>query len=152
MVNKKNIIIFSVILLVIFLDQSSKFFVKNNFKLTQSVPIIKDVLHFTYINNTGSAFGLFKNFNIIFILFSVIVILIILYNLKKINEKEKAMQLSVGLLLGGTIGNLIDRLYNDSVIDFIDLRFWPVFNIADSAVTISIAILIFILWNKENIF
>ena len=58
------------------------------------------------------------------------------------------MQLSVGLLLGGTIGNLIDRLDYGAVIDFIDFRIWPVFNIADSAVTISVVLLIILLWKK----
>lgn len=58
------------------------------------------------------------------------------------------LQFSVGLLLGGTIGNLIDRIFHGAVTDFIDLRIWPVFNIADSAVTISIILLIIILWKK----
>ena len=146
--NKKNIIVFSTALLIIFLDQLTKFLVKQNFQLNQSIPIINNILHLTYITNTGSAFGLFKGLNLIFVLFSIIVIVVIFYYLKKIIRNEKLLQFSVGLLLGGTIGNLIDRLFYGAVIDFIDFRVWPVFNIADSAVTISVMLLIILLWKR----
>ena len=146
--NKKNIIIFSAALIVIFLDQLTKFFIKQNFQLNESIPIIKNAFHLTYTTNTGSAFGLFKGFNLFFILFSVIVIFVIFYYLKQVKEKEKLMLFSLGLLLGGTIGNLIDRIAYGSVIDFIDFRVWPVFNVADSAVTISIILLIILLWKE----
>jgi signal peptidase II len=146
--NKKYVIIFSTMFMVFFLDRLAKSMVKQNFQLGQSSPIIKNVFHLTYITNTGSAFGLFKGINLFFILFSIIVIVIILYFIKRIKENEKALQLAVGLLLGGTIGNLMDRIFHGSVIDFIDFRIWPVFNIADSAVTISVALLIILLWKK----
>ncbi len=145
---KKNIIVFSTALLIVLLDQLTKFLVKQNLQLNQSISIIKNVLHFTYITNTGSAFGLFKRLNIFFILFSIIVIVVIFYFVQKIKKNGKALQFSIGLLLGGTIGNLIDRLVYGSVIDFIDFRIWPVFNVADSAVTISIVLLIVLLWKK----
>ena len=146
--NKKNIVIFSTALFIVFVDQLTKFLIKQNFQLNQSIPIVKDILHLTYITNTGSAFGLFKGFNIFFILFSIIVIIVIFYYLNKIKENDKALQFAIGLLLGGTIGNLIDRIFYGAVIDFIDFRIWPVFNLADSAVTISIIFLIILLWRK----
>lgn len=146
--NKKNIVVFSIALLIVILDQLTKFLIKQNFQLNQSIPIIKNVLHLTYTTNTGSAFGLFKGFNIFFILFSLIVIIVIFYFIKDIKENERLMQFAVGLLLGGTIGNLIDRIYYGSVIDFIDFRIWPIFNVADSAVTISVILLIILLWKK----
>ncbi len=146
--DKKNIIVFSTALLIIFLDQLIKFFIKQNFQINKSVPIIKNILHLTYITNTGSAFGLFKGLNVFFILFSIIVIIVIFYYLKKIIENEKVLQFAIGLLLGGTIGNLIDRILYGAVIDFIDFRIWPVFNLADSAVTISVVFLILLLWKK----
>lgn len=145
---KKNIIIFSTALIVIILDQLTKYFIKNNFQLNQSVPLIKNILHLTYVSNTGSAFGLFKNFNSFFTLFSAIVIIVIFYYLKKIRQDETKIQFAVSLLLGGTIGNLIDRMLYGAVTDFIDFRIWPVFNVADSAVTVSVVILIFLLWEK----
>lgn len=146
--NKKNILVFSAALVAVLLDQLTKLLIRQNFQIGQSVPIIKNILHLTYVTNTGSAFGLFRNFNSAFILFSIPVILFILHYLKKIKGNEKALLLAAGLLLGGTIGNLIDRLAYGHVIDFIDFRIWPVFNVADSAVTISIFLLIILLWKK----
>ena len=127
--NKKNTLVFSTALLIVILDQFTKFLVKQNFQLNQSIPIIKNILHLTYITNTGSAFGLFKGLNWFFVFFSVIVIIAIFYYLERIVKNEKLLQFAVGLLLGGTIGNLIDRVAYGAVIDFIDFRIWPVFNI-----------------------
>ncbi|MBI2101111.1 signal peptidase II [Candidatus Woesearchaeota archaeon] len=147
--NKKNTLVFSTALLIVILDQFTKFLVNQNFQLNQSIPLIKNILHITYITNTGSAFGLFKGLNWFFVLFSIIVIIIIFYYLKKaVKNNEKLTQFAVGLLLGGTIGNLIDRIAYGAVIDFIDFRIWPVFNIADSAVTISIVLLVVLLWKE----
>ena len=146
--NKKNIFIFSAAFIVVLLDQLTKFLIKQNFQLNQSIPILKNIFHLTYITNTGSAFGLFKGLNLFFMLFSIIVIIVIFYYLNKIVENKKLLQFSIGLLLGGTIGNLIDRIAYASVIDFIDFRIWPVFNIADAAVTISVILLIILLWKK----
>ena len=147
--DKKNIFVFSTALFIVLLDQLTKYLIKQNFQLNTSIPIIKNILHLTYITNTGSAFGLFKSLNPIFVLFSIIVIIAIFYYTgKKIKNNERLLQFAVGLLLGGTIGNLIDRLLYGAVIDFIDFRIWPVFNIADSAVTISVVFLIILLWKK----
>ena len=147
--NKKYTLIFSVSLIVVFLDQLTKFLIRKNFQLNESIPIIKNILHLTYVTNTGSAFGVFKNLNWFFMLFSIAVIIAIFYYLrKKIYEKEKFLQLAVGLLLGGTIGNMIDRILYGAVTDFLDFRIWPVFNISDSAVTISVILLIILLWKK----
>lgn len=146
--NRKNILIFSAALFVFILDQLTKSLIRQNIQLNQSIPIIKNALHLTYITNTGSAFGLFKGLNLFFILFSIIVIIAIFYYLRKIVKNKKLLQFAVGLLLGGTIGNLIDRIVYGAVTDFIDFRIWPVFNAADSAVTISAILLIILLWKK----
>ncbi len=145
---KKSVLVFSAAAIVLFIDQLAKLLIKKNFQLNESIQIINNILNLTYITNNGSAFGMFKGFNSIFIIFSIIVIFAIFYFLKKINQNEKLLQISVGLLLGGTLGNLADRLIYGSVIDFIDFRIWPVFNVADSAVTISAMLLILILWKK----
>ena len=146
--NKKNLFVFSIALLIVILDQLTKFLIKQNFQLNGSIPIINNVFHLKYITNTGSAFGLFRGLNLFFISFSIIVIAVIFYCLKKIKYNEKALQFAVGLLLGGTIGNLIDRITYGAVTDFIDFRIWPVFNVADSSVTISIILLIVLVWKK----
>ncbi|MBI4452160.1 signal peptidase II [Candidatus Woesearchaeota archaeon] len=146
--SKKHYFVFLTALFVVFLDQSAKFLVRKNLQLNQSIPIIKNIFHLTYVTNTGSAFSLLQGFNLFFVLFSFAVIAAIFYYLKKIKENGKWIQFAVGLLLGGTIGNLIDRLSLGFVVDFIDFRIWPVFNIADSAVTISVILLIILLWKK----
>jgi len=146
--DKKYAYAFSIAFIALILDQLAKFLIRKNFRLNESFPLIKDFLHLTYVTNTGSAFSLFQGFNLFFIVFSVIAIIAILYSIQKIKENEKWIQLSVGLLLGGTVGNLADRLALGSVVDFIDFRIWPVFNIADSAITVSVILLIILLWKK----
>ena len=146
--DNKSKIMYVIALFVVILDQFTKFLVKSNFQLGQSIPLIKNIFHMTYVTNTGSAFGLFRNLNFFFVIFSIIVILAIFYYLRQIKEKDKLVIFSISLLLGGTIGNLIDRLAYGYVIDFLDFRVWPVFNVADSAVTISIVLLIILLWKK----
>lgn len=146
--DKKYYTIFSTALVIVLIDQLTKFLIRQNFRLNESIPIIKNFLHITYVTNTGSAFSLFRGFNLIFILFSVIVIAAIFYFIKQIKNNEKLLQFCMGLLLGGTTGNLIDRLFYGAVTDFINFRIWPVFNVADSAVTISVMFLIVLLWKK----
>ena len=146
--NKKNIVIFSTALIIILSDQFTKFLIRKNFQVNESISIIKNILNLTYITNTGSAFGLLKNLNLFFIIFSIIVIIVIFYVIKNVKENEKFLQFAFGLLLGGTAGNLIDRLIFGKVTDFIDFRIWPVFNVADSAVTVSVIIFIILLWKK----
>jgi len=147
--SRKHLLIFSVALIAALLDQLTKFLIRANLQLNESLPIINNILHLTYITNTGSAFGLFKSLNWFFMLFSIAVIIAIYYYLRNnVKENEKLVQFAVGLLLGGTIGNLTDRLFYGAVTDFIDLRIWPVFNIADSAITISVVLLIILLWKK----
>ena len=147
--NKKYQFAVSIALIASVLDQLIKFVVKHNVGINDSIPIVKDILHITYITNTGSAFGLFKDLNLLFIFVSIAVIIFLAYFLKNIKEESKLEYVFFGLLLGGIIGNLMDRLMLGHVIDFIDFRIWPVFNLADSFVTISVIGLIFYLWKKK---
>ncbi len=145
---KKYIAVFSTALIIILIDQLSKFFVRTNFQLSQSIPIINNIFHLTYISNTGAGFGILKAQALILIFISVAVIGIILYNFDKIKNNETLLQILAGFVLGGTIGNLIDRLAYGHVIDFLDFRIWPIFNFADSFVTIGVIGLIIYLWKR----
>lgn len=145
---KKHNVIFSMSLVIILIDQLSKFFVRTNFQLNQSIPIINNIFHLTYINNTGAGFGILKAQALILIFVSISVIGIIFYNFDKIKNKETLLQIFVAFVLGGTIGNIIDRIAYGYVIDFIDFRIWPIFNFADSFVTIGVIGLIIYLWKK----
>jgi|SRR3989338_3427461 len=144
----KYIIIFSTALIIILIDQITKFLIKTSFQLKQSIPLIKNIFHLTYIRNFGAGFGILQQQKWILVFISIIVIGVIFYYLDKIKDKEKFLQIIVGLVLGGTIGNLIDRVAYGFVVDFMDFRIWPVFNFADSFVTIGVIGLIIYLWRK----
>src|SRR3989338_421509 len=145
---KKYVVIFLTALAVILMDQIAKFLIKANFQLNQSLPVVNSIFHLTYINNTGAGFGILKSQASILIFISVAVIGMILFNLDKIKNNETLLQILVGFVLGGTIGNLIDRLAYGYVIDFLDFQIWPIFNFADSFVTMGVIGLIIYLWKK----
>ncbi len=136
-----------VIICVLFIDQITKILVLKNLKPNVSLPLINNVFNLTYVKNTGTAFGLFLNQTTLFIIISIITsIAIILYlkfpSLFKIKTKlQVSIELALCLILGGAMGNLIDRIRFGYVIDFLDFRIWPVFNVADSAITAGAAVL-----------
>jgi len=144
----KYIVVFSTALIVILFDQITKFLIRINFQLNETFPIIKNIFHLTYIYNFGAGFGILQQQKWILIFISLIVIGVIFYYFDRIKEKEILLQVLVGFVLGGTIGNLIDRVIYGFVIDFIDFRIWPIFNFADSFVTIGVIGLIIYLWEK----
>ena len=145
---KKYLIVFSTALIVLIIDQLTKFLIKTNFQLNESAALIKNIFHLTYIHNFGAGFGLLQQQKWILVFISLVVVGVILYYLDRIKEKEKLLQFLVGFVLGGTIGNLIDRLSFGYVIDFLDFQVWPIFNLADSFVTIGVIGLIIYLWEK----
>lgn len=131
-------------LAVVILDQFSKYIVVENMALGESIPIIEEVFHLTYILNPGAAFGMFAHNRLFFIAIAVIVIGIIIWARREILASPLEVKAGCGLFLGGAIGNLIDRARQGQVIDFFDFRIWPVFNIADIAICIGVGLII---WN-----
>lgn len=131
-------------LAVVILDQFSKYIVVENMALGESIPIIEEVFHLTYILNPGAAFGMFAHNRLFFIAIAVIVIGIIIWARSEILASPWEVKAGCGLFLGGAIGNLIDRARQGLVIDFFDFRIWPVFNIADIAICIGVGLII---WN-----
>ncbi|MEW5758203.1 MAG: signal peptidase II [Candidatus Omnitrophota bacterium] len=123
---------------VLFVDQLTKLLVGKFLYSEKSISIIPNVLSFSLVKNTGAAFGILHNLTFIFIVTAIFVIFYIIY-LILIKKDTNINPILLGLFLGGTIGNLVDRVRFGYVIDFIDFHIWPVFNIADSAITISIA-------------
>lgn len=135
---------FLISFLIILSDQISKSFLNHQLYLGQSLPVVKNIFHITLVYNTGIAFGLFKHQTAVFTLLSLTVIGILLVNIfreAKCQKFDFTSWIALSLILGGAIGNLLDRLRFGYVIDFLDFRIWPVFNIADSCITIG-AILI----------
>ena len=135
------------IFLVLLIDQVSKIAISSKLSVGQSIPIIKNVLHITFVKNTGAAFGLFKDSAYFFIAVSVIAVTMIGIILIRAVRNGKFLDnflcnFGLILIMSGALGNLIDRVSLRYVIDFIDVRIWPVFNIADSSITIGTALLI----------
>lgn len=131
-------------LAVVILDQFSKYIVVENMALGESIPIIEEVFHLTYILNPGAAFGMFAHNRLFFIAIAVVVIGIIIWARREILASPWEVKAGCGLFLGGAIGNLIDRARQGLVIDFFDFRIWPIFNIADIAICIGVGLII---WN-----
>ena len=146
--DRKYLTIFSTALIIIIIDQVAKFLIKTNFQLNQTLPIISNIFHLTYIHNFGAGFGILQHQKYFLIFISIIVIGFIFYYLDRIRNNERLLQMLVGFVLGGTIGNLTDRIINGYVIDFLDFRIWPIFNFADSFVTIGVIGLIMYFWKK----
>jgi len=140
-----------IVAFILFVDQVTKFLVVKNLSLHQSLPLIKGVLHLTLVHNRGAAFGLFKGLSIFFILAAALAVVLIYLNLKKLGWRKITLAVAgLSLILAGALGNLIDRLMLGYVIDFLDLRIWPVFNVADSAITIGAALLAYSIIRGRN--
>lgn len=150
--------VFILSIIVIIADQISKYFVIDKLKGAASHVIIPGFLKFTYVENYGAAFGILKNKKIFFIIATLIIIIFISMFLVKYYYKISIfMKIGLGLLLGGAIGNFIDRLRFGYVVDFINVRLFnsydfPVFNIADISIVIGTIIILFLtLFDKEEI-
>ena len=111
--------------------------------LFQKISVDLGFLKLHLVKNTGGIWGLFQGGNFLFILLTVIILLGILFYLRRIFAASKIVWVSFALVFGGGFGNLIDRIALGYVIDFIDFTFWPAFNIADSAISIAIILLLF---------
>jgi len=133
--------VFIITLSILFLDQSTKLIALNKLSLHQSVPLIEGALHLTLVHNRGAAFGIFKNQLPLFIFVSASAVIMAILTLRSHSRKLGVYTVSLSLILAGAAGNLIDRLRLGYVVDFLDLRVWPVFNVADSAITIGAVLL-----------
>lgn len=127
------------------LDQLSKIAVLNNFKEGQSLPVIKNFFHLTLVRNTGIAFGLLKGVDRSFFIASALVIAVAIVGHFLYRKPEGYfLNISLGLVFAGALGNLIDRIIRGRVIDFFDFKVWPVFNIADSSIVVGIICLVLV--------
>ena len=133
-----------VALAVVLLDQATKEWVRGAFSLHESIPVIPGFFHLTYIRNTGAAWGMFSGQNLTLSLLAFAMLLVLVFFRRKIMPPGRLHRIALGLLCGGIVGNLFDRLRLDYVVDFLDFFVrdwhWPAFNIADSAICIGVAI------------
>ena len=133
-----------VALLVILLDQATKEWVRGAFSLHESVPVIPGFFHLTYIRNTGAAWGMFSGQNLALAVLAFAMLVALVLFRRQFLPPGRVHRVALGLLCGGIVGNLFDRLRLDYVVDFLDFfhRGWhfPAFNVADSAICIGVAI------------
>lgn len=145
-------IIISIILLCI--DQISKLLVVNLLTKTDSITIIKNFFYLTYINNDGAAFSILVGKRIFLILIAVLVIAMLIRYIKKNNIQNKLELVSLALIIGGSLGNLMDRVIRGYVIDFLDFKIFnynfPIFNLADTFIVIGVFLLLLKEIRKEN--
>ena len=136
----------AVAVLTLVVDRISKWVVMDSLKLGESwnpVAALERWVSLTYVTNTGAAFGLFPDHGVIFMVIAVVVIAAIIFYYRYLPGDQWLVQISLGLQLGGALGNLVDRLRYGHVIDFIDFKVWPVFNVADSSIFVGVVILAF---------
>lgn len=141
----------------VLLDQLSKLYIDSSFRLYESLTVFENFFHITYVRNPGAAFGIFAGrdaaFRVPFFLtlsFVAVIGILIFYR----TVEDLLLQVALSLILGGAIGNFIDRVRLGEVIDFIDVHWynyhWPAFNVADSAITIGVGFMILDIILKER--
>ena len=142
--------------LMIVVDQVTKYYVVTHFALGESVPVLDGIFHWTFILNPGAAFGMLEGSRWLFVLIAVIVVAAMWFLRKEIDALGLWARIGAALFAGGAIGNLIDRARQGLVIDFFDFRIWPVFNVADIAICTGVGLIIWsilqteVLENKKN--
>jgi len=146
-------------LTVIILDQATKYWIMQSMRLHESIPIVPNLFSFTYIRNPGAAFGLLAGSSnafrtVFFGVTSLFALALLSTILVRLPEKDWIGQVSIAGILGGAVGNLIDRLRFGEVIDFLDVYVesyhWPAFNVADSAICIGVAVLFLDMLRHED--
>ncbi len=151
MKNKK--LIYTVALFFLLLDQVIKFIITNNLVLMEEIPIIKNFFSIYYLKNTGAAFSIFGNKTLFLIIISILCLIFLKYYIKKLKQVTRLTIVSLGIMIGGIVGNLFDRIIYKSVIDYLSFSFgnynFPVFNLADIGITIGAVLLLIDLIKEE---
>lgn len=131
-------------------DQILKQLVHNSMQLGQSVPLINQAVRLTYIRNSGAAFSLFLGLSPYLVIVGIAAVAAIIYFHWKVPKNNYYLQIALGFVLGGSLGNLVDRILRSYVIDYLDIGFWPVFNFADIMINLGVIMLAVKLFAKEK--
>ena len=137
---------------IVVLDQFTKALVMKSMVPGQSIPILQDVFHLTYVLNPGAAFGILSNQRIFLLVTGAVLILATAYFYPLLKKSDGFLQLGATAILSGAVANLIDRAQTGYVVDFFDFRIWPVFNVADIAIVVGMVFMIYaILFRLDNV-
>lgn len=134
---------YSIVILAAFLDQTFKLLAHKYLILGRTIPIVGHFINLTYVRNTGAAFSLFVGFSPYLAVIGLIVAAGVVYFHYRVPAKSFARQTALAFILGGSAGNLIDRILRGYVIDYIDVTVWPVFNLADIMINLGVIILLY---------
>lgn len=149
-------------LAVILLDRATKLLIIQSLRLGQGIPVIPGFFDIVFVLNPGAAFGFLATLseqvrNPLFILISVVAVILIIFYHTRYLRSHRLVSVALGLVLGGAVGNLIDRLRYGMVVDFLDVHVgqyhWPAFNVADSAISIGVSLMILDMlldWHRER--
>lgn len=137
---------FLIALIVFLIDQGTKYLIATRLEIAEQIPVIKDFFIITSHRNRGAAFGILQGQQWFFILVTVIVVIGIIWYLNKARKTRKLLPTALALVLGGAVGNFLDRILNGEVVDFLMFNFgsytFPIFNVADSCIVIGVALII----------
>ncbi len=135
---------------VTILDQLVKWIVVTHMEWGESIPLIPNVFHLTYILNPGAAFGILAYQRWFFLLIVLVLFGAFFAFRKRIPVKPAYFPAAIGMLLGGALGNAIDRVRLSGVVDFFDFRIWPIFNVADIFICVGVALIVFYFWRHDS--
>lgn len=141
-----SVVYFLIALIVFLIDQGTKYLIATRLELAEQIPVIKDFFIITSHRNRGAAFGILEGQQWFFILITIIVVAGIVWYLNKARKTRKLLPTALALVLGGAIGNFLDRILNGEVVDFLMFNFgsytFPIFNVADSCIVVGVALII----------
>lgn len=141
-------------LIIIIIDQVTKWLIVKSMQLGESITVIEDFLYITSHRNRGAAWGILQGQMWFFYIITVIVIIGIIVYIQKFARGKYLLGISLGLMLGGAIGNFIDRVYRKEVVDFVDTYIFgydfPIFNVADSALVVGVGLLMLQMLREER--
>lgn len=146
-------LLFPIAVVVVALDQVSKLWVLQNIPLYDTwapIPALSKILVFQHVTNTGAAFGMFRGASTVLLAIAVVVILAIIVYTRYLSTERWLVLVSLGLQLGGAIGNLIDRVRLGHVVDFIKFPYWPNFNVADMSLVVGVALLAWVVVTERE--
>jgi len=146
---EKDVKFVLIALAVVVLDQLTKWLVRVRVG-EGSIPVLGDFLQLQVVHNTGVTFGLAQGHNLLFALLTLVIVIVLLVYYAKIHREKAIPSALTAVIVGGALGNLIDRLVFGQVIDFIAFSFWPTFNLADSAITLGVIGLVFYLFKYQK--
>ena len=135
---------------VLLLDQLVKSVVQQKMQEGLSIPVLPGIFHITYILNPGAAFGLFEEQQWLFILVAVLLVAGVAVLFRQLLQQPPIMRLGAALLVGGALGNLIDRTRLGKVVDFLDFRIWPIFNVADIAICVGVGLILLAMFKEQG--